>query len=79
MNQPPRNEQRYLGKPTLWADEPADDAPSLVEDALREDQSALWGDEHTDDIHLLLEENARLRKLVVQLSDIILRNVVHAR
>jgi hypothetical protein len=28
---------------------------------------------------LLLEENARLRGLLVQLSDLIRRNVVHAR
>jgi len=33
-------------------------------------------DEHTDDVVSLLEENARLRKLVVKLSEIILRNVV---
>ena len=79
MNQPPRNEQGRPRKPTLWADEPTDDAPSLVEDALREDESARWGDEHTSDVHLLFEENARLRKLLVQLSELILRNVVHAR
>ena len=29
--------------------------------------------------HSLLEENARLRELLVQLSDLIRRNVVHAR
>jgi hypothetical protein len=33
-------------------------------------------DERTDDVVSLLEENARLRKLVVKLSEIILRNVV---
>jgi hypothetical protein len=33
-------------------------------------------DEHTDDVVSLLEENARLRSLVVKLSEIILRNVV---
>jgi hypothetical protein len=33
-------------------------------------------DEHSDDVVSLLEENARLRKLVVKLSEIILRNVV---
>jgi len=79
MNQPPRNEQGRRGKPTLWADEPTDDAPSLVEEALREDEPVLWGDEHTGDVHLLFEENARLRKLLVQLSDLVLRNVVQAR
>jgi hypothetical protein len=79
MNQPPRNEQGRPRKPTLWADEPTDDAPSLVEDALQDDEPALWGDEHTGDVHSLLVENARLRKLLVQLSDLIRRNVVHTR
>jgi hypothetical protein len=79
MNHPPRNKQGRPGGPSLWADEPADDAHSLLGDALREDEPALSGDEHTDDVHSLLEENARLRGLLVQLSDLIRRNVVHAR
>ncbi len=33
-------------------------------------------DEHPDDVASLLEDNARLRELVVKLSEIILRNVV---
>jgi len=33
-------------------------------------------DEHTDDVASLLEDNARLRELVVKLSEIILKNVV---
>jgi hypothetical protein len=74
---PPRSKQGRLGEPSLWADEPGDDALSLLEEnALREDEPALWGDEHTDDVHSLLEENARLRGLLVQLSDLIRRNVV---
>jgi len=37
-------------------------------------------DEYTDDdVVSLLEENARLRKLVVRLSEIVLRNVVDAK
>jgi hypothetical protein len=36
-------------------------------------------DEHTDDIVSLLEENARLRGLVVKLSELVLRNVVDGR
>jgi phosphatidylserine/phosphatidylglycerophosphate/cardiolipin synthase-like enzyme len=35
--------------------------------------------EHTDDAHSLREENARLRGLLVQLPDIICKNVLHAR
>jgi len=36
-------------------------------------------DEHTDDVVSLLEENARLRSLVIKLSELILRNVVDRR
>ena len=36
-------------------------------------------DEHTGDVVSLLEENARLRKLVVTLSDLILRNIADKR
>ena len=79
MNQPPRNKQGRPSEPTLWADDPADHALPLLEDALREDEPSLWVDEHTDDVHSLLEENARLRVLLVQLSDLIRRNVAHAR
>jgi hypothetical protein len=80
MNHPPRNKQGRPGEPSLWAYEPADDALSLLEEnALRGDEPAPWGDEHTDVVHPLLEENARLRGLVAQLSDLIRRNVVHAR
>jgi hypothetical protein len=79
MNHPQRNKQGHPGGPSLWVDESADDALPLLEDALREDESALRGDKHTDDVHLLLEENARLRGLLVQLSDLIRRNVIHAR
>jgi hypothetical protein len=79
MNHPQRNKQGRPGGPSLWANESADDALPLLEDALREDESALRGDEHSDDVHLLLEENARLRGLLVQLSDLIRRNVIHAR
>jgi hypothetical protein len=81
MNHPPRNKQSCSGEPSLWAHEPTDDALPLLEDALREDEPSLWvdADEHTDDVHSLLEENARLRGLLVQLSDLIRRNVVHAR
>jgi hypothetical protein len=72
----PRDKRGSLGGPSLWADEPAGDA---LADALLEAEPALCGDEHTDEVHLLLEENARLRGLLVQLSDLIRRNVVHAR
>jgi hypothetical protein len=79
MNNPPRNKQGRPGEPSLWANKPADDALPPLEDALREDEPSLWVDEPTDDVHSLLEENARLRGLSVQLSDLIRRNVVHAR
>ena len=76
----PRNKQGHLAEPSLWVGEPAAGTLSLLEEnALREDEPSLWGDEHGDDMHSLLEENARLRGLLVQLSDLIRRNVVHAR
>ncbi len=54
---------------------------SLDSKQARVDESPLECDEityeeHADDVVSLLEENARLRKLVVKLSEIILRNVV---
>ena len=76
---PPRDKQAYLAKPSLWVAEPADDSLSLLENALREDEPSLRDDEHTEDVHSLREENARLRGLVVQLSHLICKNVVHAR
>jgi hypothetical protein len=42
----------------------------------RLDEPSLWGDEHTDDVQSLLEENARLRRLLVQLSDLIRSNIL---
>ena len=75
----PRDKQAYLAKPSLWVAEPGDDSLSLVENALREDEPSLRDDEHTEDVHSLREENARLRGLVVQLSNLICKNVVHAR
>jgi hypothetical protein len=41
----------------------------------RRDETRLQGDKHADDVLSLLEENARLRGLVVKLSNLILRNV----
>jgi len=76
----PRNKQGRLAESSLAVDENADGAVSLLEEnALRGDEPSLWGDEHSDDLHSLLEENARLRRLLVQVSDLIRRNVVHAR
>ena len=71
----PRNKQGRLAEPSVGVDENTDGAVSLPED---NDEPSLWGDEHSDDMHSLLEENARLRRLLVQLSDLIRRNVVHA-
>lgn len=67
------------GEPSLWVVEPTDDALSLLENALREDEPAPGGDDHTDEANALLEENARLRELLVQLSDLIRKNGVHPR
>ena len=56
---PQRDKQGRLGEPSLWARERTED----------------WADEHTEDVQSLLEENARLRGLLVQLSDLIRKNV----
>jgi len=75
-----RNKQGRLAEASLGFDENSEFAVSLLEEnALRGDEPSLWGDEHSDDMHSLLEENARLRRLLVQVSDLIRRNVVHAR
>jgi hypothetical protein len=71
----PRNKQRRPVEPSLRVVENTDCAVSLPEE---NDAPSLWGDEHSYDMHSLLEENARLRRLLVQLSDLIRRNVVHA-
>ena len=76
---PPRRKQAYLAKPSLWVAEPTDDSLSLLENALREDEPSLRDDEHTEDVRSLREENARLRGLVVRLSNLICKNVIHAR
>jgi hypothetical protein len=71
---PPRDKQAHFAKPSLWVAE-----LSLLENALREDEPSLWDSEHTEEVYSLLEENARLRGLLVQLSNLIRKNVVHAR
>jgi len=77
-DRPPRD-QAYPAKPPLWVAEPVDDSLSLLENALRGDEPSLWDGEHTEDVNSLIGENARLRRLVVQLSNLILTNVFHAR
>ena len=78
-NHSPRDKQAHLAKPSLWVAEPADDTLSLPENALRGDEPSLWDGDHTEDVNSLIDENARLRRLVVQLSNLILTNVFHAR
>jgi hypothetical protein len=63
-----RHKQAHLAKPSLWVAEPANDALSLLENALRVDEPSAWDDERSDDMHSLLEENARLRRLLIQLQ-----------
>ena len=45
----------------------------------RRAEPSFWVQEPTDEAHSLIEENARLRELLSQLSDIIRKNGVHAR
>jgi hypothetical protein len=75
----PQQNKRRRSEPSLWADEPADEAASLLEDALREDEPVRCGGDHNDDVHSLREENAQLRGLVIKLSELVIRNVNNPR
>ena len=64
------------------ADQPTDHVLSLLEgdEWVGEDDSSLWDDdERTDDDLSLLEENARLRGLVVTLSNLLIKNVAEQK
>jgi hypothetical protein len=79
---PTHNKQGRRDKPRVRGDEYTDETLSLPaeDNKLRAGEPALRGDEYADDILLsLLEENARLRGLVVKLSNLILRNVAEQR
>jgi hypothetical protein len=74
---PPNNKQDRHDESHFGGDEFSED---VLSSALKED-TGFDGEEPStgsDDISVLslLEENARLRGLVVQLSDLVLRNVV---
>jgi hypothetical protein len=59
---PPERKQEFLDE----------QQECLDESLLREEYT---DDEHSDDVLSLLEENARLRGLVIKLTDLILKNV----
>jgi hypothetical protein len=46
---------------------------------LRGNEPSLRGKDYAEEVLTLLEENARLRGLVVKLSDLVLRNVADQR
>ena len=75
----PQQNKRRRNEPSLWPDEPAEDSPALLENTVREDKPAPCGGEHDDEVDSLREENARLRGLVIKLSELVLRNVTHPR
>jgi hypothetical protein len=75
---PPHRQSRRV-EPSLWTNEPVNDALSLLDNSLRGNGTAPCGDEHTDGVHSLLEEKARLREPLAQLSELIRSNVVSAR
>ena len=79
VEHPQLNRRERRAEPSFWVQEPTDDAFSLLENALRGDEPALRRHEPTDEAHSLIEENAKLRELLSQLSDIIRKNGVHAR
>ena len=63
----PKHHKRPHSEPSFWADTPVDDALSLLEHALREDQPVRGGGDRRDELSSLREENARLRKLLAAL------------
>lgn len=69
----PHHKQGRRTQPSFWVDEPTDDALSLLENALRGDEPAPCGDEPAE-AKAQVEENARLRELLAQLSDLIGKN-----
>ena len=79
VEHPQLNKRDRRAEPSFWVQEPTDDAFSLLENALSGDEPALRRHETTDEAHSLIEENARLRELLSQLSDLIRKNGVHHR
>jgi hypothetical protein len=65
----PHRQSRRV-EPSLWTSKPV---------ALQGDGPAPCGDKHTDEVYSLPEENAQLRKLLAQLSELIRSNVGPAR
>jgi len=55
---------------------PASSNQKSCSDSLHDDDDAGWDAGMDGDLKSLLDENARLRTLIVQLSDIVLKKVV---
>lgn len=72
----PHHKQDRRAEPTFWVEEPTDDAFSLLENALRGDEPTPCADEPADEAQALIEENAKLRELLAQLSELIRKNGV---
>jgi len=64
INNSPHDKRERCSEPSFWTCEPTNDTLSQIENALR-------GDELADGPQSLLEENAQLRKLAVQLSNLL--------
>jgi hypothetical protein len=79
VDHPQLNKRDRRAEPSFWVEEPTDDALSLLENALRGDEPALRCNEQADEAHALIEENARLRELLSQLSDLIRKNGIHQK
>lgn len=60
----PQDKRLRRAEPSLWICEPANDAVSPLDNALR-------GDELADGCQSVREKNAQLRKLAVQLSNLL--------
>ena len=71
IDHPPHTKRSRRSEPSLWADESTDDALSLLGPALQGDGPRDCVDARADETNALLEENARLRKLAVKLSNLL--------
>lgn len=53
--------------------------PSTRHQERKANHSALWRDIEGLDVHALQEENTQLRELVIQLSKLVIKNVVERK
>jgi hypothetical protein len=76
---PSRDKQAHRAEPSLWAAEPIDDSPSLFENPFQRMNLHFGMAKTPTTLTRRLRRPPGLPGLLVQLSDLIQKNVVHAR